>query len=207
MKYYLEEHTSSNVVFSKWFWKHGLPTTTEHKLIPNNVPIINMTRDPIDFNLSIYKFWKKRRPELVNGESISEFIRKPLIVYDNTGGNIRPKYYFSSPTDYWNRYYYTWLNWEEVSNKVKFVKLEDLQDKYVDTVRSTVEFCDAELKGNEVRAPSFYLSASSDKGKVKEANNNLKSDRDEKIELSTSDIDYIRSQINVDVSNSLGYSQ
>ncbi len=127
LKFMLEENFYAEVVFSEWFWKHSVPPTSVLCPIPDSVPIVVVTKAPIPLNASLYNFWKIRRPELDCGSSISDFIRKRFLVYDNTGGLIKPKYAFPSPTDYWNQYHFSWLNWAEVNDRLFFLQLEKLR--------------------------------------------------------------------------------
>ena len=126
MKWMLESHYGTEVHFSRWFGKHGLPPTSILRPIPDDVPIVVMTKDPVKLNASLYSFWQKRRPELSVGDNFEDFITQPLVVYDNTDGQLRPQYRFATPTDYWNQYHFSWTHWREVSARLNFVKLEDL---------------------------------------------------------------------------------
>lgn len=129
MKVCLEEYFDVEVTFNEWFWKHGVPPTGIRCPIPRDVPIIVMSKSPCDFQESLYPFWLHRRPNLDAGKSISEFIRKELIVFDNSGGNLgRPKYSFRCPTDYWNHFYFSWLSWSEMSSQCKFVSYDRLEN-------------------------------------------------------------------------------
>ena len=92
-KHCLKTHFQVDPVFSEWFWKHGLPPTLIKVPIPPTVPIIVLSRDPIELNVALYRFWQARRPELYLGENISQFVRRRFITYDNTGGNVCPQYY------------------------------------------------------------------------------------------------------------------
>ena len=56
MKHMLETHFRAKVVFSEWFWKHGLPPTSIKCPIPDDVPIVVMTKDPVSLNESLYDF-------------------------------------------------------------------------------------------------------------------------------------------------------
>lgn len=127
MKACLERYFHTEVTFNEWFWKHGSPPTGIQCQVPTNVPIVIMSKSPSAFVQSLYPFWIHRRPNLDAGRTISEFIRKELLVYDNSGGNHgRPKYWFRSPVDYWNHYYYSWLGWEEVRLRGLFVRYKDV---------------------------------------------------------------------------------
>ena len=54
----LAEHYEVEPVFNDWFWKHGVPPTTPSNpvIIPQAVPIIVMSKDPVAFNESIFDF-------------------------------------------------------------------------------------------------------------------------------------------------------
>lgn len=124
----LMSHYRVHAVFNQWFWKHGVPPTlpTSPSPIPRSVPIIVMCKDPVALNESLFRFWRARRPELQVSDDISKFVRSRFVTYDNTGGNVRPFYYYPTPTEYWNQFYFSWLNWKAVKNQIYFVKCEDL---------------------------------------------------------------------------------
>lgn len=128
LKTVLEEHFKVKVVFSKWSWKHGLPTTRyigrEHFSPP--VPVIVISKDPIALNESLYNFWQRRRPELNVGKNISEFIQREFIVYDSSSGSRAPHYIFNTPTDYWNQFHYAYANWPDIQDRLTFLRYEDL---------------------------------------------------------------------------------
>ncbi len=86
-----------------------------------------MVRNPVDFNISVFRFWHARRKELAPAVQISKFIREPFIVYDNTGGLDNVHYYFNSPTDYWNKFYYSWVHWKRIRSQLIFIRLEDFE--------------------------------------------------------------------------------
>ena len=129
MKHMIDQYTFSRGLYNKWFWKHGLPPTlpSRKRVIPSRVPIVVMSVDPYVWHSSMYQFWLRRRPELLgNGETLRQFIRKNICVYDNTRVKFNAKYYFNTPSDYWNQFYFSWLNWPAVGNQVVFVKSSDL---------------------------------------------------------------------------------
>jgi len=126
MKKCLEDHFDVEVTFNEWFWKHGLPPTGIQCQIPRSVPIVVMSKSPANFQESLYPFWLHRRPNLRAGRDISTFIRSELLVYDNSNGDFStPKYWYRSPTDYWNQFYFAWLSWHEVRSTCRFVRYED----------------------------------------------------------------------------------
>lgn len=127
MKHLLEQHFETEVVFSNWFWKHSLPPTSIKCQLPHDLPIIVMTKDPFRFNESLYEFWRTRRPNLDRGKNLSEFVNKPLIVYEYTKGKVSPEYLFPSPTGYWNQYHFSWLHWRGIASRLSFVQVESLQ--------------------------------------------------------------------------------
>lgn len=122
----LETFFRTKVVFNEWFWKHGVPPTEILRPVPEEVPILVMSKDPVELNASLYRFWKLRRPELDIGENISDFVRRRFIVYDNTRDDTRPRYYYSTPTEYWNQYYFSWLNWKAAESHRAFLRCEAL---------------------------------------------------------------------------------
>ncbi len=141
MKWALEEHFKTRVVFSRWFWKHGVPPTTSKCPVPANVPVVVLAKDPYRLNESLFDFWKKRRPELNIGDSLSEFVRNPFVLYDNTYGLTTPHYRYTSPTDYWNQYHYAWLHWNAIQERRCVVSLERLvadPDKELKLIADTI---------------------------------------------------------------------
>lgn len=122
----LKTHFEAEPVYNEWFWKHGVPPTCLQRPLPPEVPVVVMSKDPIDLNASLYRFWQARRPELEIGASLSEFVRRRFVVYDNSRSNIDPKYYYLTPTEYWNQFYFSWLNWDEVAPRRMFLRVEDM---------------------------------------------------------------------------------
>lgn len=125
-QYCLREFFNVTPVFNEWFWKHGMPPTCIKRPIPKNVPVLIMVKEPVSFNVSLFRFWRARRPELNVGLDLSEFVRQRLIVYDNTGDCISPKYCFPNPTEYWNQFYFSWMNWRDIDDRRVFCRVEDL---------------------------------------------------------------------------------
>lgn len=122
----LERFYHVEVVFNRWFWKHGLPPAELNHPLPQSVPVLLLSRDPVTWALAMHRFWRERRPELNVPGLFSDFLRQPLIVYDNTGKSCRPRFFFSSPIDYWNRYYYSWLSWGDLQPQLHCLRCEDL---------------------------------------------------------------------------------
>lgn len=122
----LERFYKVEVVYNRWFWKHGLPPASQDHPLPPAVSVLMLSRHPVHWALSMHRFWRQRRPELNVPESFSEFLREPFVVYDNTGDSVRPRYWFSGPIDYWNRYYYSWLSWGDLKPQLHCIRLEDL---------------------------------------------------------------------------------
>ncbi len=123
----LEEHYRVKVCYSKWGWKHGLPPSLPlgGRQLTYPVPTLVMSRDPVDANLSLYKFWQKTRPELDTGGSLSAFIRQEFIVYDNSTAGM-PHYLYQTPTEYWNQFYYAYLSWSAARSCLHFLAYERL---------------------------------------------------------------------------------
>lgn len=194
----LKSHYHVEVVFNQWFWKHGVPPTLplSPTPIPRSVPIIVMCKDPVALNESLFRFWRARRPELQVGDDISKFVRSRFVTYDNTGGNVRPFYYYPTPTEYWNQFYFSWLNWRDVKNQVHFVKCEDLMTDADGTLRAVGD--------------RFDLSRRSD-GPMSLPNKRVGPKSPELLEegilgLSDKDRDWIHTQVDPWVARNLGYS-
>lgn len=126
MKHCLEAHFEAAPVYNTWFWKHGVPPTGIQVPVPPDVPIVVMSRDPVATNASLYRFWQARRPDLDLGATISDFVRRRLVVYDNTEGDRLPRYSYPNPTEYWNQFYYSWLHWKAVEPQRVFIRCDDL---------------------------------------------------------------------------------
>lgn len=194
----LKTHFRVNPVFNDWFWKHGMPPTLPMgpAPIPKDVPIIVMSKDPVAFNESIFRFWRARRPELNVGDDIGAFVRSRFLVYDNSGGDTRPRYLFRNPTEYWNQFYFSWQNWKEVKDQVMFVRCEDLMHD-PDMILSTV----ADRFGLKRRTQGVIALPEKRVGPKSPA-------RLEKhvAGLSIQDRDWIWSQVEPDVATEAGYS-
>lgn len=122
--------------FNQYFWKHCLPPHSAGGIIPPEVGVVCMVRNPVEWNRSIFKFWHVRRKELTPALEISKFIREPLIVYDNSNSIYDIRYHFISPTDYWNKYYYAWTFWKKIRNQLLFVRLEDFETQTESVLKS-----------------------------------------------------------------------
>jgi hypothetical protein len=203
LKFVLEQHFHTDVLFSEWFWKHGVPPTSVMYPTPISVPIVVVTKDPIAFNASAYNFWKTRRPELDCGRSISEFVRRRFIVYDNTGGLIKPKYAFPCPTDYWNQYHFSWLNWAEVSERLFFVQLEKLRSDPNREVEALASKLDLQRRdGGQIELPNTPVIPSQDGQRA--LLGQLAHDMRE--HLTDDDVAFIDSKVYQDVAQQLGYN-
>ena len=129
MKHMIDEYLVANCVFNEWLWKHGLPPTLPEvsAIIPPEIPIVVMGVDPYKWHQSLFQFWLRRRPELISADcQISDFIVDNIFIYDNTRYHSSPKYIFNSPSDYWNQYYYSWLNWQAIKSQVIFINSQRL---------------------------------------------------------------------------------
>ena len=196
-KHSLEHAYKTEVVYNRWFWKHGVPPTGLPRPIPDHVPVLVMSKDPIDFNRSLYRFWKARRPELDTGNSLSEFIRRELIVYDNTRGLHHPKYRFHSPTDYWNHFYFSWLNWQQIENQRIFVRCEALMADPKATLISVAERYDLERRpGTEIQIPERRVGP-----EVKPEFRNLDT------HLSEEDVSFVKANVDKGIARALGYDE
>jgi hypothetical protein len=170
--------------------------------VPDDVPIVVMTKEPVSLNESLYNFWKKRRPELDLGQDISEFIRRRLFVYDNTGGLVRPKYVFPTPTDYWNQYHFSWTNWEEVRPRLFFMQLEKLKfspDREVGALARKLDL--SRKKDAKIALPREAVGPSQD-SRASRLKALEQADRER---LAEADIMFIKSRIYTDVAQVLGY--
>ena len=195
----LAEHYEVEPVFNDWFWKHGVPPTTPSNpvIIPQAVPIIVMSKDPVAFNESIFRFWRARRPELNVGDDISVFIREKFVVYDNTGGDTRPRYRFPTATEYWNQFYFSWLNWKEVQEQTMFVRCEDLM-KSPDLVLGNLgsRFGLRRKTSGAMALPQKRVGPTSP-AKLE----------DDVMGLSARDVAWIKAQTDSNILSSLGYSK
>lgn len=196
-RYCLQRFFRTDSVFNEWFWKHGVPPTGIQRPIPSDVPIVVMSKDPCEVNVSLYRFWQARRPELAIGNSLSEFIRRRVVVYDNSRANIDPKYYYLTPTEYWNQFYYSWLNWAEVETQRVFLRCEDLlsaPDKHLSAIAERFGL-ERRLDG-PITLPDGRIGPTP--SREIRSRNHL---------LSDTDLEWIRSLVDNDVARSLGYSR
>jgi len=191
----LSSHYQVAPVFNEWFWKHGLPPTSIKSPLPRNVPVILMSKNPFDHNISLYRFWQSKRPELCTGETFSEFIRKKFIVYDNSRNNLDPKYIFQNPTQYWNQYYFSWLNWSEVAGKIAYAKCEDVTRKPEESLSSI----ESKLRLKRINSMDVELPA------VSVGPTPSKKIQQQRIVLAPEDRDFIQSEIDTKIMTDLGY--
>lgn len=191
----LNEYYRADAVFSEWFWKHGVPPTQIKSPLPNHVHIVVVSKDPIKLNASLYRFWLDRRRELNVGDNIAEFVRRRFIVYDNSGGNVRPRYYYSSPTEYWNQFYFSWLNWPEVKDRVHFLRLSEMLSdpgKHLGKI--------ARAAGLKVTDPGTVRLPTRPIGPTPKTNK-----RDGRFQLDPSDTKWIIQQTDPEIAKALGY--
>lgn len=205
MKYFLEEHFQTEVLFSEWFWKHGLPPTHLKTPVPKTVPIILVTKEPTALNASLYHFWKKTRPELVTGQTMSDFISSPFIVHDRTGGGRLPEYLFPTPTEYWNQYHYAWCRWQEIKPRLSIVQSEQLLVEPGSILSDLARKYGLKPRNNgPVILPEKPVIPSNDAQTAKLAD--AKADAPQKKEtLTPADKALIHQFVNLDVARDLGY--
>lgn len=192
----LERFFKVDVVFNRWFWKHGLAPSFSGHPLPADVTVLLLCRHPEAWAPSIHRFWRERRPELAAPESLSHFLREPFIVYDTTGSQRRPHHWFSGPIDYWARYHYSWLHWADVSAQMRVLRCEDLM-RDADACLSPV----AEAAGwrrreaGPLKLPAERVGPAVSPARAGEASSLLDEDRA-----------FIRRQLDPDVMSRLGYA-
>ena len=191
----LERFFYARAVFNDWFWKHGVPPTEIQREIPVGLPIVVMSKDPVALNQSLYRFWLARRPELDVGKNVSEFIRRRFIVYDNTGANNRPRYYFLNPTEYWNQFYFSWLHWKKIDDQRAFLKCEDLMADPESNLTVISQRFGLKRRGKE---PLFLP-------RERVGPSVVTSTEKQNSSLTDEDVDWIRSWIDPEVAKALGY--
>ena len=197
IKYCLEKHYHVEVTFNEWFWKHGVPPTGIQCSIPKHVPILIMSKSPSAFVELLYPMFLHRRTELQSGKSISDFIRRECIVYDNTGNNVRPKYWFRNPVEYWNHFYYAWLNWTAVQSRCYFLKYESLAGSTHEEVNNIAHTFRLKIKNNkQICLPSNRVGP------------HIPTKREgDQFKITFDDLVYIRQHTNHDVARKLGYHE
>lgn len=129
MKSLLEDNFRAKVVFSKWHWKHSiLPMRPDAGMIfTPPAPLVVVYKTPSAFNVSLFGYWSKTRAYMMpEGETLPGFIRRELIVHDDTFRSRAPHYLFATPTDYWNQFHYPYLHWQENQANIHFVAYADL---------------------------------------------------------------------------------
>jgi hypothetical protein len=201
-KFLLTEHFDVNVHFSTWTWKHGLPPSSKECPIPRDVPVLIATKDPFELNRSLYAFWNLRRKHLMRGQSLSEFVREPLIVYDNSYPNT-PHYVFNTPTDYWNQYHFAWVTWEAIENRRHILSDKQLlNDTNAVLMRFGEEFGLRRRTSGEIRLPQEPVAPSNDARSATTGDIGLMKPPP----LSEEDKAFIQSLVRRDVAERLGYA-
>lgn len=205
LKMLLQEHYHVRVVFSKWWWKHGLPPTRivgREPFIPP-APIVVISKHPRLLNPSMYHFWKRRRPELDAGATLSDFIRRDLIVYDKSREMLSPKYVFSTPTEYWNQYHYAYLNWRAVADRIRFLQYEDLLRAPDEALESVADAFQLRRRRNDrVTLPERRLGTSSDRNREPGLEGEPFTSE---AQLSEADALFVYQRMRADVATGLGY--
>ncbi|MGY6695791.1 MAG: hypothetical protein ACXIUW_07150 [Roseinatronobacter sp.] len=212
MKHVLETYFHARVVFSEWFWKHGVPPTALKTPVPRHVPIITVTKDPVALNESLYAFWRKRRPELDIGRNLSEFVQRPFIVYDNTGGLNNPQYLFATPTDYWNQYHFSWTHWAEIAPRHDLVRIEAFQADPAGVLAPIVARIGLRARdAGPISLPRAPVRSSQDIGNTRLDHPRPQSSatpaHDDRERLSPEDKAVIRRLVNREIAHRLGYSE
>jgi len=206
LKLMLQDYYRVSVVFSKWWWKHGLPPTHvvgREPLLPP-APIVVVAKHPALLNPSLYRFWKRRRPELDAGATLSEFIRREFIVYEQSRDVLSPKYVFPTPTDYWNQYHYAYLNWKGAADRIHFVQYERLVRAPQEAVEAIADVVGlARRNTDRIAPPERRLATSSDRQRTPTLT-------DEALtlepELAPADARFIAERMRADVAAGLGYT-
>jgi len=197
MKACLEEYFDVEATFNEWFWKHGLPPTGIQNPVPADVPIVVMVKSPLAFHESLYPFWLHRRPNLDSGPDVSSFVRKELLVFDVSGGDLsRPKYWYRWPVEYWNQFYLSWLSWTDVRLRCQFVRYESLESDPEREILGLAErFQLRRKKPGPISLPSERVGPHVPTER-----------RGERFLLKEADKQWIRDRVNMLVARSLGYS-
>ena len=191
----LERFYRVDVVFNRWFWKHGLAPSFTQNPIPARVPILLMCRHPFAWSLALHRFWRERRTDLLVPASFSDFLRNPLIVYDNTGSLRRPRYRFSGPIDYWNSYYYSWMEWGDIEAVRSVIRCEELVEDPASVLGSVA----ISEQWQRRERGALELPAQRVGPKVSSAR------PDELSSLCLADEDFIRQRVDPSVATALGY--
>jgi hypothetical protein len=200
-KYLLSEHFDVRVHFSTWAWKHGLPPSSKICPIPSDVPVLIATKDPFQLNRSLYAFWNLRRKELMRGQSLSEFVREPLLVYDSSYAN-SPRFLFNTPTDYWNQYHFAWATWDAIKDRRHILSDRQLLDETDDVLtRFGEEFGLSRRTTGTITVPEDPVAPSDDARGASTGDIGLAKPPS----LSDDDITFITSLVRREVAELLGY--
>ncbi len=160
-----------------------------------------MAKDPVEFNRSVCEFWRVRRPELGTGHTLTDFIRSEFIVYDKSKKR-SPKYLFRTPTDYWNQFYFSYLNWEAVQPRMQVLRIEDLLSDPEKQLSRLGRLLKLQRRTNDLIAiPTEPVQPSSDKKHAITGSDLIVG----KAEASAEDRDCIWKMVNTTVARSFGY--
>ena len=130
----LQKHYFVDVINEgeRFYWKHLL-APQKPEIYPRGIPFICMTRDPLPWIKSLYKF-NLMCHNLSTPQSIQQFIRAPYVVRNKN----HPIYNYNNPIEYWNSFYSSYL---DVSKLLKqdfyFIKNEDLAEK-IEPIAKTI---------------------------------------------------------------------
>jgi hypothetical protein len=206
LKMMLQDYYNVSVVFSKWWWKHGLPPTHvvgRAPLLPP-APIVVVAKHPTRLNPSLYRFWQRRRPELDRGETLSEFIRREFIVYDQSREVLSPKYVFPTPTDYWNQYHYAYLNWKGVADRICFLQYERLVQAPQEALEGVADAIRLTRRNaTRIALPERRLATSSDRNRAAALENEAFTTAPE---LAPDDARFVTRRMRADLAARLGYA-
>lgn len=124
----LELNLECIVKFDSFGWKHAFfpMISNNSKIVYPDQDIIVVTRNPFLSILSLFDYARKNGRNIsCNTKSIDEFISNPIVIFDTFREN-SPKYFFSSPLDYWQSMTYNLVSVCENNKKAIHFKYEDL---------------------------------------------------------------------------------
>ncbi len=205
LKTTLETHYTVRPVFSHWHWKHGLPPTLPKAgwYAAPPVPMVVISKAPEEVNVSLHRFWDRTRPELGQGVSFSDFIRRDFIVYDNSFKPFGPQYRYTTPTDYWNKFHYAYVHWPALEGRIHFLRYEDFVGDTDRTLRQLADTLGLRRRSTgEIRLPDRAILPSSDKRKAQLGAAVIKTNS----QISDEDRAFIHSQTLNEVAARLGYA-
>jgi hypothetical protein len=126
----IDKYSNHTALFNTFWWKHMPPPQSfSSAVVLKKLPIIITFRDPFDWSVSVFNFFKKEYGKEYQDIKYEDFIFERALIYDGRkyiSKNL-PRNYFGNIMDYYNYYYLTWLDKFD-SDNIRFLNIDHLKN-------------------------------------------------------------------------------